>query len=130
MSNNLINLDSLKAKSQKVKFLEKEFEVGYIPSGLSIPVVEDFNKNLKEQKETDSQEKIMQDEIKSVSIFCSYYESKFTEEYLSKNATAAQIDSFYKILVTAIYKNFIAAVPQEDNQTGDSLQKKTTGDAS
>ncbi len=130
MSNNLINLDSLKAKSQKVKFLEKEFEVGYIPSGLSIPVVEDFNKNLKEQKETDSQEKIMQDEIKSVSIFCSYYESEFTEEYLSKNATAAQIDSFYKILVTAIYKNFMAAVPQEDNQTGDSLQKKTTGDAS
>ncbi len=130
MSKNLINLDSLKAESQKVKFLKKEFEVGYIPSGLSIPLIDDFNKNLKEQNESDSQEKIMQDEIKSVSIFCSFYESEFTEEYLTKNATASQIDSFYKILVTAIYKNFMVAVPQENNQAGDSLQKKTTGVAS
>ncbi|WP_256254706.1 hypothetical protein [Treponema phagedenis] len=33
----MVNLDLLKAESVKIKFLEKEFEIGYIPSGLAIP---------------------------------------------------------------------------------------------
>ena len=70
MAKNLINLDLLRSESQKVKFLGKEFEVGYIPSGLAIPLIENHNKNIKEQKESDSQEKLLKDNIKSVSLFC------------------------------------------------------------
>ena len=40
MNNNFTNLDTLRAESQKVQFLGEEFEVGYIPSGLSIPLLE------------------------------------------------------------------------------------------
>ncbi|MEL5717210.1 MAG: hypothetical protein P1P66_00550, partial [Treponema pedis] len=68
MANNLINLDLLRAESQRVKFLGKEFEIGYIPSGLAIPLLENHNKNIREQKETDSTEKILKDTIKSVSL--------------------------------------------------------------
>ncbi|WP_274517830.1 hypothetical protein [Treponema phagedenis] len=34
----MVNLDLLKAESVKIKFLEKEFEIGYIPNqGLQFP---------------------------------------------------------------------------------------------
>lgn len=50
MANNLINLDLLRSESQKVTSLGKEFEVGYIPSGLAIPLIENHNKNIKRAK--------------------------------------------------------------------------------
>ena len=128
MANNLINLDLLRSESQKVKFLGKEFEVGYIPSGLAIPLIENHNKNIKEQKETDSPEKLLKDNIKSVSIFCSFYEPDFTEEFLSKNASDKQIEQMYQLIVTAIVKNFSAAVSNEDSGSSNSFEKKTTGE--
>lgn len=128
MANNLINLDLLRSESQKVKFLGKEFEVGYIPSGIAIPLIENHNKNIKEQKESDSQEKLLKDNIKSVSIFCSFYEPDFTEEFLSKNASDKQIEQMYQLIVTAIVKNFSAEAPNDDSGSSNSFEKKTTGE--
>lgn len=128
MANNLINLDLLRSESQKVKFLGKEFEVGYIPSGLAIPLIENHNKNIKEQKETDSPEKLLKDNIKSVSIFCSFYEPDFTEEFLSKQASDKQIEQMYLLIVLAIVKNFSAAVSNDDSGSSNSFEKKTTGE--
>lgn len=128
MANNLINLDLLRTESQKVKFLGKEFEVGYIPSGLAIPLIENHNKNIKEQKETDSPEKLLKDNIKSVSIFCSFYEPDFTEELLSKSASEKQIEQMYQLIVLAILKNFSAAVSNDDSESSTSVEKKTTGE--
>ena len=127
MANNLINLDLLRSESQKVKFLGKEFEVGYIPSGLAIPLIENHNKNIKEQKESDSQEKLLKDNIKSVSLFCSFYEPDFTEEFLSKNASDKQIEQMYQLIVLAILKNFSAEAPNDDSGSSNSFEKKTTG---
>ena len=128
MANNLINLDLLRSESQKVKFLGKECEVGYIPSGLAIPLIENHNKNIKEQKETDSPEKLLKDNIKSVSIFCSFYEPNFTEEFLSKQASDKQIEQMYQLIVLAILKNFSAAVSNDDSESSTSVEKKTTGE--
>ena len=128
MANNLINLDLLRTESQKVKFLGKEFEVGYIPSGLAIPLIENHNKNIKEQKESDSQEKLLKENIKSVSLFCSFYEPDFTEEFLSKNASDKQIEQMYQLIVLAILKNFSAAVSNDDSESSTSVEKKTTGE--
>ena len=128
MANNLINLDLLRSESQKVKFLGKEFEVGYIPSGLAIPLIENHNKNIKEQKESDSQEKLLKDNIKSVSLFCSFYEPDFTEEFLSKQASDKQIEQMYQLIVLAILKNFSAAVSNDDSGSSNSFEKKTTGE--
>lgn len=132
MGNNYINLDTLRAESKKVQFLKKKFEVGYIPSGLAIPLLDNHNENLKTQKEDDPQEKIMQDEIRSVSVFCSFYEPEFTEEYISKNASPDQVDAFYKIIVYAIVDNFLKS---QDTNAGEgkdseesSSEKKTTGE--
>ncbi|MGF7110181.1 hypothetical protein [Treponema pedis] len=130
MANNLINLDLLRAESQRVKFLGKEFEIGYIPSGLAIPLLENHNKNIREQKETDSTEKILKDNIKSVSLFCSFYESDFTEEFLMKNASDKQIQQMYELIVFAIIKNFSSALPenQDAENDGSDVEKKTIGE--
>jgi hypothetical protein len=130
MAQQLVNLDALRAESLKVRFLGKEFEIGYIPSGLAIPLIENHNKDIQEQKESDSNEKIMSDEIRAVSLFCSFYEPSFTEDFLRKNASKAQIDSMYTMLIFAIYENFVKKVPDEKGGENEESEKKTTGDYS
>lgn len=126
MSNNLINLDLLRSESQMVRFLGKEFEVGYIPSGLSIPLLENHNKMIAEQKEDDSQSKLFNDNIKSVSVFCSFYEPDFTEDYIRKNATGDQVVIMYELILQAILINVSKA--DLKNEGDASSQKKTTGE--
>lgn len=125
MAKNLINLDQLRAESQKVQFLGKEFEVGYIPSGLSIPLLENHNQMIAEQKEDDSQAKLFNDNIKSVSVFCSFYEPEFTEDYIRKNATGDQVVIMYELILQAILINVSKA--DLKNEAEDNSQKKTTG---
>ena len=130
MAQQIVNLDALRAESRKVRFLGKEFEIGYIPSGLAIPLIENHNKDIQEQKESDSKEKIMRDEIHAVSLFCSFYDHSFTEEFLSKNASKAQIDSMYTMLIFAIFENFVKKVPDEKAGENEGAEKKTTGEIS
>lgn len=127
MGNKFINLDQLRAESVRVQFLGKKFEIGYIPSGLAIPLIENHNKNVKEQKETDSNEKIINDEIRSIAVFCSFYEKDFTEDYLRLNATEKQIDAMYRLIVEAIFNNFIQEANPNTSESDSSLEKKTIG---
>lgn len=126
MDNNFTNLDALRAESQKVQFLGKEFEVGYIPSGLSIPLLETYNKSIEEQKTDESPKKLLEDNVKAVSLFCSFYDDTFTSDYLLKNASNSQIVAMYQIIITAIIRNLgnVAADEMED------AEKKTTGQIS
>lgn len=126
MDNNFTNLDALRAESQKVQFLGQEFEVGYIPSGLSIPLLETYNKSIEEQKMDESPKKLLEDNVKAVSLFCSFYDDTFTADYLLKNASNSQIVAMYQIIITAIIRNLgnVAA-----DEMGDA-EKKTTGQIS
>lgn len=126
MDNNFTNLDALRAESQKVQFLGQEFEVGYIPSGLSIPLLETYNKSIEEQKTDESPKKLLEDNVKAVSLFCSFYDDTFTSDYLLKNASNSQIVAMYQIIITAIIRNLgnVAA-----DEMGD-VEKKTTGQIS
>lgn len=126
MDNNFTNLDALRAESQKVQFLGQEFEVGYIPSGLSIPLLETYNKSIEEQKTDESPKKLLEDNVKAVSLFCSFYDDTFTSDYLLKNASNSQIVAMYQIIVTAIIRNLGNAPVDE---MGDA-EKKTTGQIS
>jgi len=126
MDNNFTNLDALRAESQKVQFLGQEFEVGYIPSGLSIPLLETYNKSIEEQKTDESPKKLLEDNVKAVSLFCSFYDGAFTSDYLLKNASNSQIVAMYQIIVTAIIRNLGNASADE---MGDA-EKKTTGQIS
>ncbi|WP_449189407.1 hypothetical protein [Treponema lecithinolyticum] len=126
MDNNFTNLDALRAESQKVQFLGKEFEVGYIPSGLSIPLLETYNKSIEEQKTDESPKKLLEDNVKAVSLFCSFYDNTFTAEYLLKNASNSQIVSMYQIIVTAIIRNL--GIVTSDEMA--SAEKKTIGQIS
>ncbi|QEJ99861.1 hypothetical protein [Treponema phagedenis] len=125
----MVNLDLLKAESVKIKFLEKEFEIGYIPSGLAIPLLDNHNQNVETQKEDDPPEKLFHDTVRSVSLFCSFFHPEFTEEYLLKNATAQQIDAMYQNIIYAILTNFTSAIPSDGEESSDDdIEKKTTGE--
>jgi len=126
MNNNFTNLDTLRAESEKVQFLGEKFEVGYIPSGLSIPLLETYNKSIEEQKTDESPKKLLEDNVKAVSLFCSFYNEKFTADYLLKNASNSQIIAMYQIIVTAIIRNLGNV---ETDETGGN-EKKTTGEIS
>lgn len=126
MDNNFTNLDALRAESQKVQFLGQEFEVGYIPSGLSIPLLETYNKSIEEQKMDESPKKLLEDNVKAVALFCSFHDDTFTADYLLKNASNSQIVAMYQIIVTAIIRNLGNAPVDE---MGDA-EKKTTGQIS
>lgn len=126
MDNNFTNLDALRAESQKVQFLGQEFEVGYIPSGLSIPLLETYNKSIEEQKTDESPKKLLEDNVNAVSLFCSFYDNTFTTEYLLKNASNSQIVSMYQIIVTAIIRN-LGNVASDEMA---SAEKKTIGQIS
>lgn len=131
MTNNFVNLDSLRAESRKVQFLGKEFEIGYIPSGLAIPLIENHNANLESQKEyMEDKERLLSDNIRSVSLFCSFYEPEFTKEYLRANATLSQIEQMYSQLVYAILTNFTEYAAKDGGTDSGTTEKKTTGRSS
>lgn len=126
-----INLDSLKAKNKKVvQFLGKKFDVSYIPSGISIPLLEAHNAQIKKQKQLakenkqPSTEETLWHEIKQISTLCGFYEKEFTENFIAKNATDKQLLAMYTLIVDSIIENF--GVPATgDNDTAQPKKKQT-----
>lgn len=127
-----INLDSLKAKNKKVvQFLGKKFDVSYIPSGISIPLLEAHNAQIKKQKQLakekkqPSTEETLWHEIKQISTLCGFYEKEFTENFIAKNATDKQLLAMYTLIVDSIIENF--GVPATDDNDTEQPKKKQTG---
>lgn len=127
-----INLDSLKAKNKKVvQFLGKKFDVSYIPSGISIPLLEAHNAQIKKEQQLakenkqPSVEETLWHEIKQISSFCGFYEKEFTENFIAKNATDKQLLAMYTLIVDSIVENF--GVPATDSDDTAQPKKKQTG---
>lgn len=127
-----INLDSLKAKNKKVvQFLGKKFDVSYIPSGISIPLLEAHNAQIKKQKQLAKEnkqpavEETLWHEIKQISTLCGFYEKEFTKDFIAKNATDKQLLAMYTLIVDSIIENF--GVPVTDNDDTAQPKKKQTG---
>ncbi len=124
----VINLDVLRAESQKVLFLGKEFEVGYIPCGAGIPIMENFKKTM-ELKE--NQKEFSDSVVHLVSLFCSFTDKSFTEDFIRENASDRQVSGFFMLIAEAITNNFSYAMSKEDaEKTGEASsenEKKKTG---
>lgn len=127
-----INLDLLlNDKKRDVQFLGKTFDLSYIPCGLAIPILEAHNEQfaqenalLKQNKEPTAQEK-MENQIKMVTLFCSFYEKEFTHDYICKKATDKQILAMYLQIVQAITENFEPIKPEEAKDEEETKKKQT-----
>lgn len=133
--NEFINLDLLKTeKSRKVQFLGKTFEISYIPCGVAIPLVEHHNAQvakeikLMQDKKTISSQEATENQIKQVSLFCSFYDENFTEEYIAKNATDKQLAGFYTLIIQSIMENFDTIKTDDDDESDNENKKKQTGE--
>lgn len=126
-----INLDSLKVKNKKiVQFLGKKFDVSYIPSGISIPLLEAHNAQIKKEKQLAKEnkkpavEETLRHEIKQISTLCVFYEKEFTEDFIAKNATDKQLLAMYTLIVASIVENF-GTPATDDNDTAQPKKKQT-----
>ncbi len=123
--NSTINLDELRAESQKVKFLEKDFEVGYIPCGAGIPILEAYNEVMQHQDE-DGKQIFVDKTIGLISLFCSFTEPDFTAEFIKANASNFQVSSFFHLIAQSIIKNFGQGLSDEEieNMAKESKKKE------
>jgi hypothetical protein len=141
MKSEVINLDALRAPSRKVLFLGVEFELGYIPSGASIPVTEGYNRMIEKQmaemgeiipeaeaafKQAHAQE-IEQMNIGFVADFCSFWDPSFTIERISKEATTIMVDGFFTEIIRAIMTNAAQGVKSLGGRGSDGSKKNETG---
>ena len=132
MTENYLNLDELISEKRQVKFLGTEFELGYIPCGLSIPILKLHNAQIERELEANkkgselSQEELLENEIRVVSTFCSFYDPRFDSSFIAKNATDKQLYAMYVQIVSSIVENFGTA-NQNQKETETKPKKKPTG---
>ena len=115
----ILNLDKLKAESRKVIFLSKEYELGYIPSGAAIPLIESYNDLLSKQAKAaggmdietslryakEHAEDVVKDSIDFITKFCSFFYPEVTKEEIAKDASKEMVDAFFTEIITAIVRN-------------------------
>lgn len=135
MNENYLNLDKLMAEKKSVRFLGRNFELGYIPCGLSIPILKLHNDQIAREtaavknNKPLTNEELMENELKVVSTFCSFYDKDFTYEFISHNATDKQLYAMYVQIVASIIENFGAVTENQTDQTEAETKgkKKRTG---
>ena len=131
MNENYLNLDKLMSEKKQVRFLGRDFELGYIPCGLSIPILKLHNDQIARETKAAknnkplTNEELMENELKVVSTFCSFYDNEFTYEFISHNATDKQLYAMYVQIVASIIENF--GVAPNANETETNTKKKPTG---
>ena len=142
MNNEILNLDALKAPSKKIQFLGKQYELGYIPSGAAIPLIESYNALLKKQTdaaggtdldaslryaESHAQE-VMEDTIDFVFRFCSFFYQDIKRDDIVHEATKAMVETFFMEIITAIVKN--AGMQSSGAEAEGDKKKALTGTSS
>lgn len=131
MNENYLNLDKLMSEKKQVRFLGRDFELGYIPCGLSIPILKLHNDQIARETKAAknnkplTNEELMENELKVVSTFCSFYDKDFTYDFIAHNATDKQLYAMYVQIVASIIENF--GVAPNANETETNSKKKQTG---
>jgi hypothetical protein len=145
----ITNLDALRAPSHKVVFLGLDYELGYIPAGAAIPVMESYLELVHKQEaaagastmdssaamaalESYSRQKpaeVVADTIKFLSRFCHFYyperEASDFEKDINDHASKDMVDSFFTVIVKAICVN--AAVAGSETESRSKSKKNKTG---
>jgi hypothetical protein len=138
----ILNLDALRALSRKVQFLGREYELGYIPSGAAIPILDAYTKLLKKQEQAAGKNtiealnayseqnpaEIMADTIRFIARFCAFFypekDAEAFEAEIETEASKTMVDAFFTEIIKAIITNAAANNPAEEKERG---TKKKTG---
>ncbi|MDR1420627.1 MAG: hypothetical protein LBI86_09655 [Treponema sp.] len=118
----LLNLDALRAPSRKVRFLGRDYELGYIPAGAAIPIYDAYTRLLEKQtREAGGQDvaahlryaethagDVVEDTIGFVARFCSFFYPEVTCEEVARDASKDMVDAFFVEIIGAIVRNSAA----------------------
>jgi hypothetical protein len=136
-----INLDKLKSESRIITFLGKDFELGYLPAGLAIPLVHKYQEILRKQTdlaggESFEQVKALQvthavelenDAIELVAFFCSWFDQGYTPERVAQEATKAMVDFFFQEIIMAIIESSVTDTGSDESSGGSKKKSAGTG---
>jgi hypothetical protein len=136
----IINLDALRAESKKIIFLGREYELGYIPSGASIPIMDAYQSLYAKQilaaggggvddmarYASECSEEIVEDSITFVHRFCSFFYPEVTRKEISLEASREMVDAFFTEIITSIVRN--SAMGKSEGDKGENVKKNTTGE--
>jgi len=137
-------------KANMVEVAGKAFDCGFIPSGVEIPLLDEFNAQIYKQSTYSLPENFDQlsddekmkaqatsavkyanenraqtraDNIKFVSIFTSFFDPDYTEEYISKNASGPEVNTAWQALEATIVEDYFDTVKNLNGGTGGKKAK-------
>jgi len=148
---------NVKQREKKmVHVAEQDFDCGFIPSGIEIPLLDEMNAQTEKQGtynlpddfadlSVEAQAKAMlksstlytnehraetrNDNIRFVSVFTSFFDQDYTEEFLSKNASGAEISKAVVTLQETIARDYYGTINELNSgnsgkKAGASAKKK------
>jgi hypothetical protein len=115
MSNAIINLDAID-KSQKTIFCGFEYETGYIPCGISLPVINRFNAIMAGEADGSlTAEAARQQTLDLVLFFCQAQNPDITADDLKK-ISMHKLNAFVEMVVHTIMADVAAAGTGADGE--------------
>ncbi|QQO10093.1 hypothetical protein [Breznakiella homolactica] len=141
MQTETINLDALRAPSRKIVFLGREYELGYIPSGAAIPMIESYNELLQKQTKAaggmdldsslryaeENAKEVVEDSIDFIARFCSFFYPDVTRDEISREASKEMVDQFFMEIISSIVRNSARGNTGESGGDSGDSKKNTTG---
>jgi len=141
MKTDVLNLDALRAPSRKVLFLGRDYELGYIPSGAAIPMLEAYNELLRKQTEAagssdleahlryqeEHARECVDDSIDFIAEFCAFFHPEVTRDEVAREASKEMVDSFFVEIIRSIVENSARAASKAEAEGGEGSKKNTTG---
>jgi hypothetical protein len=101
MKNEIINLDAID-KSQKTLFCGFRYETGYIPCGISLPLIDRFNAiTAGEADGTLDAEAARQQTLEMILFFCQAQNPEITADEL-KNCSILKFNAFVNVVIRAV----------------------------
>jgi|WetSurMetagenome_2_1015567.scaffolds.fasta_scaffold308766_1 hypothetical protein len=109
MSNAVMDLDIIRPKANIVKINNKEFDLSFIPVGITFEVDELVNQKLAkldyqklEKRDNEEIKKAFDLSIELCVTLLSFWDSSITKEWFLKNISSGQVEKLVEVIKTAL----------------------------
>jgi hypothetical protein len=110
MSNTVMDLDIIRPKANIVRINNKEFDLSFIPTGITFEVDELVNqklakldyKKIKEEKDSGEIRKAFDLSVELCVTLLSFWDSSITEEWFLRNTSSGQVEKLVSVITSAL----------------------------
>jgi hypothetical protein len=110
MSNTVMDLDIIRPQANIVRINNKEFDLSFIPTGITFEVDELVNqklakldyKKIKEEKDSGEIRKAFDLSVELCVTLLSFWDSSITEEWFLRNTSSGQVEKLVSVITSAL----------------------------